>query len=130
MSTYTKDDGNYTVPLNTLRNEELSKYFSLNSDTIISIEIDSSDQTSVTNVLKNQISPVSKVTLINNNNYRNTLQPIEKIKQKQAPAEVSNPPKNFDSSTNPSAIMAIVDGISGMFSDIFTPRTTNKQDSL
>lgn len=130
LSTYTKDDGNYTIPLNTLRNEDLGKYFNLNSDTIISIEIDSSNQTSVINVSKNQISPVPKVTLINSKSHRNTLQPVEKTKQKQTPLEVSNPSKNFDSSTNPSAIMAIVDGISGMFSDIFTPRTTNKQDSL
>ena len=72
ISTYLKNDGNYTLPLNNLRNDSLNGYFELNENTIINIEVTSGELSSFISVLPDQISPVPVITLSKNYDFSST----------------------------------------------------------
>lgn len=63
LSTYLKNDGNYLIPLNNLRNASLSDYFILDKNSIINIEIFSENLFSSISTSLNQVSPVPLTTL-------------------------------------------------------------------
>lgn len=65
ISTVSKTDGSYAIPLNSLRNESLDSYFNLDQNSIINIEITSGAMSSSVSVSQSQISPVPIVTLSN-----------------------------------------------------------------
>lgn len=69
LSGYLKNDGNYVVPLNTLRNEPLNRYFSFNKDSIINIEATTGNLFSSVSLLPDEINPVPVITLSNNYDF-------------------------------------------------------------
>jgi len=66
LSSYLKNDGNYTVTINTLRNSALTDYYPLDAGTQVNIEIYSSSLKSQIRVSANQISPVPLTALSSN----------------------------------------------------------------
>jgi cell division septation protein DedD len=69
ISTYLKNDGSYTLPLNILRTSNLSSYFELKPENEISIEVKSNNLSSKINISGNQISPVPLITLSSNYDF-------------------------------------------------------------
>jgi hypothetical protein len=69
LSTLIKNNGTYTLPINTIRNENLSNYLNIKNDSKIELKIESNNLNSVINTTVNQISPVPIVTLSNNYNF-------------------------------------------------------------
>lgn len=68
LSTYLKPNGSYLLPLNTLRNKDLTNYFPINN-AVISINVISGDLSSNVDVSSNEISPVPIITLSNNYDF-------------------------------------------------------------
>ena len=73
LSTLLKEDGTFTIPLNTLRNENYNDYYNLNNDSKIEIKIISNNLNSLINLSKNQLSPVPVITLSNNYDFQETV---------------------------------------------------------
>ncbi len=69
LSTYLKSDGTYTLPLNNLRNQALDDYFTMDSTTIINIEIYSQNLFSGVSISPEEINPVPAVTLSNSYDF-------------------------------------------------------------
>lgn len=65
LSTISKTDGSYAIPLNSLRNESLDQYFQLNQNSILNIEIISGGLSSSVSVSESQTNPVPIITLSN-----------------------------------------------------------------
>lgn len=65
ISTYIKNDGTYTIPLNNLRNSALDNHFVIDSNTIINVEIYAENLFSSVSVSPGDISPVPLITLSN-----------------------------------------------------------------
>lgn len=66
LSSFLKNDGNFTVPLSTLRNSALTNFYPLDASAKINIEIYSSSLKSQINVSADQISPIPLITLSKN----------------------------------------------------------------
>lgn len=63
LSTLTKDDGSYLIPLNAIRNIDLGSYIALNNASILKLlAFDAADISHVT-VLASQTNPVPQITL-------------------------------------------------------------------
>lgn len=77
LSTYLKNDGTYTVPLNTLRNKSLSDYLELFENSIINIEVISEDLFSSVSISASEISPVPLITLSNSYDFSTSQQKTE-----------------------------------------------------
>ena len=69
LSGYLKNDGNYTIPLNTLRSESLNSYFSFSKDSIINIEVTTGTLFSSVSLSPDEINPVPVITLSNNYDF-------------------------------------------------------------
>lgn len=69
ISSYIKSNGNYTIPLNTIRNEALNSYYDIKSGDIINIEIEANNLFTSASVSENDISPVPLITLSNNYDF-------------------------------------------------------------
>ncbi len=69
LSGYLKNGGNYTIPLNTLRNGSLNNYFSLDRDSIISIEVTTGNLLSSVSLSAEDVSPVPLITLSNSYDF-------------------------------------------------------------
>lgn len=75
ISTRVSPDGNYTLPLNSLRNQELTSYVTFENDQIITMLVASSEGTSSV-TLMSQINPVPPVSLANNYDFTLNTSPI------------------------------------------------------
>lgn len=84
LSTYLKNDGNYTVPLNTIRKSNLDEYFKVSENTKIFIEIFSNNLKSQIEISGDQISPVPFTTLSKNYNSENKIDTQEIKSSKSA----------------------------------------------
>ncbi|MEK9175882.1 MAG: Ig-like domain-containing protein [Patescibacteria group bacterium] len=69
LSTITKSDGTYTIPLNNLRNQSMDDYFILEEKEILNIDIYTSKLSSSVSVSANQINPVPIITLSNSYDF-------------------------------------------------------------
>ena len=69
LSTYIKNDGTYTIPLNSLRNSPLDDFYSIDEDDLINIEIISGNFVSDVIVTKSQINPVPTISLSGNYDF-------------------------------------------------------------
>lgn len=74
-----RENGNYTIPLNNLRTADLSNYFNLDENSVITLNLTSENYGSIIELSKNQLSPVPIVTLSkdydfskSNNQFANT----------------------------------------------------------
>ncbi len=72
LSTYLKNDGTYTLPLNNLRNEDLNDYFTIDATTIINIDVFSQNLSSSVSLSPDDISPVPPITLSNSYDFSNS----------------------------------------------------------
>lgn len=71
ISALLKEDGTYTIPLNTLRNTNLSEYVKIDSNTLINIDIYAESLFSSVSVSSAEISPVPLVTLSGSFDFSN-----------------------------------------------------------
>lgn len=69
ISAYIKNNGNYTIPLNTLRSKSFNAYFSIKTGDIINIEAKTASLFSSASVSENQVNPVPIITLSNNYDF-------------------------------------------------------------
>lgn len=73
LSAYIKNDGTYTIPLNNLRNSSLDDHFTIDSNTIINVEIYAQNLFSSVSVSPGDISPVPLITLSNTYDFSTSL---------------------------------------------------------
>ncbi|EKD86837.1 MAG: hypothetical protein ACD_37C00133G0006 [uncultured bacterium] len=69
ISAYIKNNGNYTIPLNTLRSKSFNAYFSIKTGDIINIEAKTENLFSSASVSEDQVNPVPIITLSNNYDF-------------------------------------------------------------
>lgn len=69
ISAYIKNNGNYTIPLNTLRSKSFNSYFSIETGDIINIEVETANLFSSASVSEDQVNPVPIITLSNNYDF-------------------------------------------------------------
>ena len=65
ISTLTKSDGSYTLPLNNLRDGSLSNYFSLPQGSIVAIQAQTNSSSAKATIGLNDLNPVPPITLSN-----------------------------------------------------------------
>lgn len=97
LSGYLKNDGNYTIPLNTLRNGSLNSYFSFSKNSIINIEVTTGTLFSSVSLLPDEINPVPVITLSNNYDFSGNnrdLKPIDTSGKGGFPSMGTNVRKN------------------------------------
>lgn len=98
VSTTTDTEGNYLIPLNSIRDQSLGSYQKFNNDSKINLLIIADGMESNISLSINQINPVPTVTLSNNYDFTSGIEPV---------ASVSGQKQNFPSfesvgSTSPS----------------------------
>ncbi len=76
ISTLVRQDGNYILPLNSMRGSDLASYFNFNSSTNLKILVISNSLRSNVLISKDQISPVPQVTLSNDYDFTVANTPI------------------------------------------------------
>lgn len=76
ISTLVKKDGTYILPLNSLRNNDLSSYFKLGEDQIIKLLVFGDNLTSNVILSANQIRPVPTITLSSNFDFTSSKTPV------------------------------------------------------
>jgi hypothetical protein len=81
LSTLTKQDGSYTIPLNSLRSQTLDEYYEIPADTIFSIEAKDGNSSAQASTSLQGINPVPPITLSQAYDFSST----------QIAASVSNP---------------------------------------
>lgn len=64
-----KENGNFTIPLNNLRENDLTNYFVINNNSDISVDIISDNLSSNIKLSKDQLSPIPIITLSNNYDF-------------------------------------------------------------
>lgn len=69
LSAVIKDDGNYTITLNTLRNRSLNDFIEIDKDEIINIEVTSGNLFSSVSVSGGETNPVPVITLSNSYDF-------------------------------------------------------------
>ncbi len=75
LSTLVKSAGNYILPLNSARTNDLTNYFTFDDNSIINIEIQTPNQSSSVSVSQNQINPVPLITISNNYDFSSPITP-------------------------------------------------------
>lgn len=76
ISTLVNPDGSYILPLNSLRNQELTSYVTFENDQIITMLVASSEGTSSVILSADQINPVPQVFLANNYDFTLNTSPV------------------------------------------------------
>src|SRR3989344_2311346 len=97
ISTVTKEDGSYILPLNSLRDETLSSHFELDNENVIKLLITDGEKTSNVTLTIGQINPVPSVILSNDYDFTVNLNPLPK---NELPEE-SFPKKEEDFTQDP-----------------------------
>lgn len=85
LSTLTKPDGSYTIPLNSLRVSTLDGYYVIPSDSILSIEVLTNSSSAHASTSFDGINPVPPITLSQSYDFSTT----------QVAATVNNPQASF-----------------------------------
>lgn len=83
LSAVIKDDGNYTIPLNTLRNDSLNDFVEIDKNEIINIEVTSGNLFSSVSVSADETNPVPVITLSNTYDFSLNKTPTPKQKSNQ-----------------------------------------------
>lgn len=99
LSTISKTNGSYAIPLNSLRNESLDQYFGLDKSSILNIKIMSGGMSSSVNVSESQASPVPIITLSNTYDFSsqdNSSPSANKISEGQAFPSIGDIPKSTE----------------------------------
>ncbi|KKR76769.1 MAG: hypothetical protein UU21_C0004G0036 [Candidatus Levybacteria bacterium GW2011_GWA2_40_8] len=78
LSTITREDGSYILPLNSLRDGTLSSHFELNNESVIKLLITEGEKTSNVTLTIGQINPVPSVILSNDYDFTVNLNPLPK----------------------------------------------------
>jgi hypothetical protein len=86
LSAIVKSDGNYTIPLNTLRTEDLNDYLKIEKDDVLTISVYSADMSSDIDVNLSQISPVPVITLSKNYDFTSESTPTTKKTSNSKPS--------------------------------------------
>jgi hypothetical protein len=76
ISATIKSDGTYILPLNSLRNSNLSSYYGFNQNTILKLLVFGDSLTSNVTLSINQINPVPTITLSSDYNFTSNNEPI------------------------------------------------------
>lgn len=76
ISTLIKSDGSFILPLNSLRNSDLSSYFLLNNDSVIKLLAYGDGISSNIMLSLSQIHPVPTITLSSDYDFTNNLSPV------------------------------------------------------
>ncbi len=75
LSTTTKSDGSYILPLTTVRTTNLNSYFTVSSDKVIQMMVIGNSLTSSITVLSSQTDPIPIITLSQNYDFTQSTQP-------------------------------------------------------
>ncbi len=100
LSSVIKNDGNYTIPLNTLRNKSLNDYIDIDKNSIINIEVRSGNLFSSVSVSPDEINPVPVITLSNNYDFSSEPEVTSELNNKSQ--EVGFPSLGADSKSKTS----------------------------
>jgi hypothetical protein len=76
ISATVKSDGTYMLPLNSLRNSDLSSYYNFNQNTMLKLLVFGDSLTSNVTLSINQINPVPTITLSSDYNFISNNEPI------------------------------------------------------
>ncbi len=76
ISTLTKKDGSFVLPLNAIRTKDHTSYLQLQSNTVIKLLVKSPSDESRVSLLGSQINPVPQITLSNNYDFTTTFEPL------------------------------------------------------
>ena len=76
ISATIKSDGTYILPLNSLRNSDLSSYYNFNQNTILKMLVFGDSLTSNVTLSINQINPVPTITLSSDYNFTSNNEPV------------------------------------------------------
>lgn len=71
LSMILKTDGTYILPLNALRTQDLTQYFTFSDTTVIELLAQSQSEQSTATLFASQIKPVPTITLSKNYDFRN-----------------------------------------------------------
>lgn len=106
LSTLTKDDGTYLLPLNAIRQADFKRYAQLMGTTLLKLKFQSSTEASNVLVLANQINPVPAVVL--SKDYDFTSNPTPSVLP--TPSVSLSPPQfpAFQTDTNTTSVPAIL----------------------
>ncbi len=74
LSTLTKSDGTFIMPLNALRASDFSKYISFTPDSLIKLLVENPKGKATVSVLASQINPVPLITLNNSYDFTTSVQ--------------------------------------------------------
>lgn len=77
LSTITKDDGSYNIAVNLLRSSDLSSYFSIPSDAMLKLNLNTDSLSSIAKLSKDEASFVPTITLSNNYDFTTGNSPLE-----------------------------------------------------
>lgn len=101
VSTLVKSDGTFIIPLNSLRDEGLSKYFALNQDTIIKLLATGDGLSSNITLSANQINPIPTITLSSDYDFTSDQTPVPTSPASQETFPVFNNGSNSSAEKNP-----------------------------
>lgn len=106
ISALVRSDGTYLLPLNSLRNNALDKYFEFGADTKIKMVVVGDNLSSNIILSLNQINPVPTITLSNNYDFTSSKAPVASESASNAASSSSFPIFGEDSSPsfNPTII--------------------------
>ncbi len=79
VSTITDDEGNYLLPLNSIRTQNLSVYYKYTNESVINLLITGNEMESNVALSINQINPVPTVTLSNNYDFTSGIEPVASV---------------------------------------------------
>ncbi len=78
-SGYLQKDGSYNIILKELRTDDLSNYFRINENTVLNMEVNSSDFTSKISTSSNNLSSLPTIVLPNNYDFSESKKETEKV---------------------------------------------------
>lgn len=76
ISTLTKKDGTFVLPLNAIRTKDYTSYLQLKDDSVIKLLVKSSNYESRVSLLASQINPVPQITLSNTYDFTTSFEPL------------------------------------------------------
>ena len=79
ISTITKSDGSYILPLNSLRSENQIFYYNFDEESVLNLFLTNGKESSSVTLSLKQINPVPIVTLSNNYDFRVNKDPISSV---------------------------------------------------
>lgn len=116
LSSLTKENGYYTFPTNSLRNENLNDYFLISPEAQLTITAHSNEKNSSINILGLNTNPVIDLKLISSSNTNNS-EALPTVKGPiTSPIPTKTPTQKIDDSKeNSSDIITFIESLTGIF---------------